>query len=151
MGIIYWAITIFCKKIGDTIYYLVVKNNETGNISFVSWAKEGEDNDLFDTAKREAQEELGIDPTDYIFIPTSVRHEFIFWNKKKERSWQEGVYQVFWVDWSNLQFITPTKELSETTRITREEVLESLTFDDLKEVFKKAIWEIELQFLNRKL
>lgn len=37
---IYGAITIFCKKNEETVQYLVVKNTETGNISFISGAKE---------------------------------------------------------------------------------------------------------------
>lgn len=75
---IYGAITIFCKKNGETIQYLVVKNTETGNITFVSGAKESEDKDLIDTARREIQEELGIEADTYTLIPTSIKHEFVF-------------------------------------------------------------------------
>ena len=141
---IYWAITIFCKKELEDIKYLVVKNTETWNISFVSWAQEVDEKDTTDTARREVKEELNIDPGKYKLITTSVKHEFVFWLNKKERAWKNGSYQVFRADWSNLENINHTKELKMATWMTKEDVLKALTFDDLKEVFEKATWEIKL-------
>lgn len=141
---VYWAIVIFCKKIWENIHYLVVKNTETGNISFISWAKEIQDNDLIDTTKREVKEELNIDPESYKLIPTTVKHEFIFWQNKRERAWKKGSYQVFWADGEKLWTIHIAKELTSAVRMTKEKVLESLTFDDLKHIFEKATWEIKV-------
>jgi len=140
----YWAIIIFYRENKWFFQYLVVKNAETWNISFVSWAQEQQDKDLMDTAKREIQEELNIDSSEYELIPTSVKHEFTFWPKKKEREWKKGSYQVFRADWSKFKFINHSDQLDTTSWMTKEEVLNALPFDDLKEVFEKAILEIEL-------
>lgn len=142
--IIHWAITIFCKKELENLKYLVVKNTETWNISFVSWAQKTKDKEIIDTAKREIKEELNIEPEEYELIPTSVKHEFIFLPQKKERAWKNGSYEVFRADWSNLKHINHTKELKIATWMTKEEVLKTLTFDDLKEVFEKVILKINL-------
>lgn len=141
---VYWAITIFCKKDREKVQYLVVKNTETWNISFVSGGKEYKDKNLLDTARREIKEELNIDPKEYTLIPTSIKHEFVFWEKKKERAGKNGSYQVFWADGSKLGAIHHTEQLSKTTRMTKEDVLETLTFEDVKEVFERATWEITL-------
>ncbi len=141
---IYWAITIFCKKELENLKYLVVKNTETWNISFVSWAQEAEDKNTIDTAQREIKEELNIESEKYKLISTSVKHEFIFWSNKKERAWKNWSYEVFRADWSKLESIEHTKELRMATWMTKDEVLKTLSFDDLKEVFEKTIWEIKL-------
>lgn len=141
---IYWAIWIFFKKELEILKYLVVQNTETWNISFVSGAKEDGDKNTIDTANREIREELRIPKEEYELIPTSIRHEFIFWPKKKERAWKKGSYNVFIADWSKLNEIHPSKELTMATWMTKEEVLDALTFEDLKEVFKNVTWEIRL-------
>lgn len=76
--VIYGVIIIFCKKDGESIQYLVVKNKETGNVSFVSGAQEHEDKDLIDTVHREVREELGISPDQYVVKPTTIDQKFIF-------------------------------------------------------------------------
>jgi 8-oxo-dGTP pyrophosphatase MutT (NUDIX family) len=141
---IFWAITIFCKKELENLKYLVVQNTETWNISFISWAQEIEDQNTIDTAKREVKEELNIDPEKYKLITTSVKHEFVFWPNKKERAWKNGSYQVYRADWSDIESINHTKELKMATWMTKEDVLKTLSFDDLKKVFEEAIWEIKL-------
>ena len=140
--IVHWAIIIFYKKEWDSEKYLVVQNKETENISFVSWAKETRDDELSDTGQREIKEELAIDPEKYTLIPTSVTQEFVFWPKKKERAWKKAIYHVFLADWSKLWSITTTRELTSAVWMTKKEVLNTLTFDDVKDVFEKATKEI---------
>lgn len=139
-----WAITIFVKKDWDTSKFLLVENTKTGNISFVSGAMEPKDNDLLATARREIKEELNIDPTTYELIPTTVKHEFIFGENKKERAWQAWSYQVFWANWGNIWAIHHTAELKSAIWLSKEEVLQALTFEDLKEVLEKATQEINI-------
>ena len=140
--IVHWVIIIFHKKEWDRDKYLVVQNKETENISFVSWAKETRDKNLSDTCQREVKEELAIDPEKYILIPTSVIQEFVFWPKKKERAGKKAIYHVFLADWSTFWSITTTRELTSAVWMTKKEVLNTLTFDDVKDVFEKAIKEI---------
>lgn len=142
--IIHWAIVIFCRKFWEKLQYLVVQNTETENISFVAWAQEPEDNDLLDTAKREVKQELNISLENYTLIPSTFRHEFTFWEKKKERVWKKASYQIFWADGKNIWDVHPTTELQSAVWMTQDEVINTLTFDDLKELFIKVVWEIEI-------
>jgi 8-oxo-dGTP pyrophosphatase MutT (NUDIX family) len=134
------AIAIFYKKIEGEPRFLVVQNTETGNISFVSGAEEDVDSgSLKASAQREIEEELGLKSVEYKLIPTETRHEFIFGEKKKERAGHKGSYHVFLSDLSGLnEEVGHTGELKSVKWMTEEEVLNTLTFDDLKEVFKDA-------------
>jgi len=137
------AITIFYKSENENLKYLVVENTKTGNISFVSGAQEEADQSLEDAAQREIKEELGLEPDGYQLIETDVKHEFVFGPKKLKRAGHKGAYQVFIADASALEEIGHTEELSSMKWMTEEKVLMSLTFQDLKEVFEKAVKEIK--------
>lgn len=137
--IILWVLVIIYKKIDDDFHFLVVENAKTGNISFVSGAQEMEDgDDLSNTAKREIHEELDIDTTDFVFTPTEFSHVFIFWPKKVERAGKKGEYHVFLLDVTDIaDTISHTAELKNIRWITHEEVVQSLTFPEVKEIFEK--------------
>ncbi|NCF75146.1 MAG: NUDIX domain-containing protein [Xanthomonadaceae bacterium] len=139
------AITIFYKKINQKLFFLVAKNFKTGNITFISGAKEGFDQSLLDSAKRENKEELNLDPKLYKLTPTKIKHKFIFGKKKKERVGCKGSYKVFISDLTNLNFnIKHTKELENIKWMIEKEVFDFLTFPDLKDVFKKTLEIIKL-------
>ncbi len=139
------AITLFYMDTDRGRQYLVVENAKTGNLTFVSGAKEDEDSSLKDVALRENREELGIGSTNYELIPTDVRHEFIFGEKKKERAGHRGSYHVFVADMTNADVtnIAHTDELKSVKWMTEKEVLDILTFPDLKEVFIETIKAID--------
>lgn len=142
--IYYWAITVFYKKLDKELLFLIAQNSQTGNISFVSGAQEDEDQTLIKTAQRENIEELGLYPEKYKLKQINVKHDFVFGPKKKERAGHKGQYQVFVSDLSNLnQEITHTKELKSIKWLNKKEVILSLTFPDLKELFKKTVEAIE--------
>ena len=133
------AITMFYKKTNKGLLFLVAENTETGNISFVSGAQEDEDQTLEISAQRENIEELGLQPDQYELKQIDVKHEFVFGPKKKERAGHEGSYQVFVSDLTNADFkVSHTNELKSVKWMTKEEVLHSLTFPDVKEVFQKT-------------
>ena len=71
-----------------------------------------------------------------------VQNKFVFWPKKKERAGKKAIYHVFLADWSTFWSITTTRELTSAVWMTKKEVLNTLTFDDVKDVFEKAIKEI---------
>jgi len=134
------AITVFYKKTNEGLLFLVAENAETGNMSFVSGAEEDEDQSLVDSAKRENLEELGLNPELYELKQIDVKHEFVFNSKKKERSGHRGSYQVFVSDLTNADFeVSHTDELKSLDWKTEKEVLHSLSFPDLKEVFQKTV------------
>lgn len=139
-----WAITIFYKEINKKILYLIAENTETGNISFVSGAQENEDNSLKETAIRENIEELKLDPNQYNLQEVGVKHEFVFWKKKKGRVGCKWEYQVFISNLTGTDFeISHTKELKSIKWLSEEDIIKTLTFSDVIEVFKKTIKAIE--------
>ncbi|MDH4330002.1 MAG: NUDIX domain-containing protein [Candidatus Moranbacteria bacterium] len=136
------AITIFYRDNGGENEFLVVENSSSGNITFVGGAKEGFDESLVEVARRENEEELGIDPDEYELVETDVFHKFVFSPHKKNRVGNEGRYQVFVSDLSDADFeITPTDELKNVWWMSEEEVFDNLTFDDLKDVFERVLDE----------
>jgi len=138
--IFYGAITVFYKKTGEGLLFLIAENTKTGNISFVSGAKEDDDQSLEASAQRENIEELGLQPDQYELKKVDVKHEFIFGPNKKERAGHKGSYQVFVSDLTNANFeVSHTAELKNLKWMTEKEVLDSLTFPDVAEVFQKTV------------
>ncbi len=133
------GIAILYRKNGGLLQFLVVQNSGTGNITFVSGAKEESDRSEMDALNRELQEELELSEAVEL-QQTEVRHEFVFGPKKKDRAGSHGSYQVFLADVSGISdSITHTEELREIKWLSKDEVLDTLSFSDLKEVFIKAI------------
>ncbi len=134
------AIAILYRHKKESVEFLVVENSTSGNTTFISGAQEDIDSSELDTMNREIQEELGLKPGQIRFQSTDVRHEFIFGLKKEDRFGQKGSYQVFLADVTDKSdSIAHTEELRNIRWLSSEEVLNSLSFFDLKEVFVKAI------------
>lgn len=73
-----------------------------------------------------------------------VRHEFVFGPNKKERAGQKATYQVFVSDLTHANSeVSHTEELKSLKWMTEKEVLHSLTFPDVAEVFKKTVAAIK--------
>ncbi|MFA5870839.1 MAG: NUDIX hydrolase [Candidatus Paceibacterota bacterium] len=133
------GIAIIYRKNGSDLEFLVVENSKTKNISFVSGAKEELDNSEIDSIIREIKEELDFDIERSKLEPTETKHDFIFGSKKENRAGCRGLYQVFLVDASDISSsITHTEELRNIKWLKRNEVLETLSFPDLKSVFSEA-------------
>ncbi len=123
--------------------YLVVKNTKTGNLTCLSGAEEEGDQSLEQTAQREVQEELGVTPDAYQLTPTAQTHDFFFGPQKAERAGHKGLYTVFVADGSSLgDAVAHTGELKAAEWMTKEQIDQTLTFPDLKEVFLKTVAEI---------
>jgi len=132
------AIIIFHRKHNGRQEFLIVQNAKTGNISFVGGGRETGET-LEETARREVKEELGLNPTDYVLVPTDVAHEFIFGSKKSERTGQRGSYAVFLAKADSSGTISHTGDLTRVAWKSKEDVLKELSFEDLKDVFVEAI------------
>ncbi|HEX8946898.1 MAG TPA: NUDIX domain-containing protein [Candidatus Paceibacterota bacterium] len=137
--VFYGGIAMLYRMRGGEREYLVVENTETGNISFVSGAQEDTDASAEAGMQRELEEELSVRRGEIALTPTDVRHEFVFGPKKKERAGHPGSYQVFLADVTNISdSISHTKELRGVRWLRKDEVLDALTFPDVKDVFLKA-------------
>jgi len=133
------AMVIFQRTINRVNEYLVVSNSQTGNVSFVAGAQEGKEQ-LEDTAIREVEEELGLTIVNYTLKPTEIYHEFVFGPNKPEWAGSPAAYQVFRGQlYDPRQKLTHTQELKSAKWMNRDEVLNSLTFPDLKEVFSRFL------------
>jgi 8-oxo-dGTP pyrophosphatase MutT (NUDIX family) len=137
--IYFGGIAILYARENGELKFLVVENAETKNITFVSGAKEDIDSSETDTMNREIVEELGLNTDNIKLEDTGVKQEFVFGPKKKERAGHKGSYTVFLGDVSDISSqISHTKELSGIKWMSKEEVLNRLTFPDLKDIFVKA-------------
>ncbi len=137
------AMTLFYKRVNGKLLFLVIKNAQTGNITFVAGAEEDSDTSPELNARREVEEELGLAPEQYELQPTTVKHEFVFGPNKASRAGHKGSYQVFLADVSNVDEIGHTDELKEIHWMTKDEVRSDVSFPDLVEVFEKAAEEIK--------
>jgi len=138
------AITLFYMNSPEGRKYLVAQNSATQNITFISGAAEEVDaGSLTATAQREVEEELGLAPDTYTLKEIDVRHEFTFGPKKVDRAGDKGSYQVFVAELTDhADEFVHTSELTGVRWLTESEVLEHLTFPDLREVFQNTLQKI---------
>lgn len=126
------VVIVLYQKIGGENLYVVVEN-QTGKITFPAGAQEDYDNTLLDTARREAKEELGLNPEDYRLISSNVSYEFIFGPQKKERAGAKGIYTIFTGEINPDIKVMPTSELKSIKLLKARAALEAVSFADLKE------------------
>lgn len=137
--VIYGGIAILYRQGTNGLEFLVVENTETGNISFVSGAQEDSDASEQVGMERELEEELGVSSDKIVLQPTDVRQEFVFGANKPKRAGHSGSYRVYLGDVTPIaDNISHTKELKGIRWLPKEEVLQDLTFPDLKDVFSHA-------------
>jgi 8-oxo-dGTP pyrophosphatase MutT (NUDIX family) len=140
METIYGGIAILYRTVGDKREFLLVENGETGYVTFMAGAKEPADRNELETVEREMMEEIGLKATEVGLKLTGVRQEFTFGSHKPERAGHPGSYQVFVADVTKIaDTIKPMKEIKTVKWVPEENVAESLTFTDLKEVFEKVL------------
>lgn len=133
------SIGIMYRRNNGELEFLGVENAKTKNITFVSGAKEDNDFSEVDVLKREIHEELGLNTDKIEFYPTEFHHDFIFGEQKKERAGMHASYTIFLVDVTNIrETITHTKELRSIQWLSKDQVIEALSFPDLVELFLKA-------------
>ncbi|MBU0461805.1 MAG: NUDIX hydrolase, partial [Nanoarchaeota archaeon] len=119
--------------------YLLIHNKKTGNITFPAGGREEHETSSRQSLEREIREETGLLPKDYKVIPTQIIHEFIYNSKKKGRTGQHAKQPVYLVATSKRNLIPEDSDAKIEGWYTAEEIIERLTFNDSKEVFKKAL------------
>ncbi|MBW2967038.1 NUDIX hydrolase [Candidatus Woesearchaeota archaeon] len=116
--------------------FLLIHNIKTGNRTFVAGGKEKYDNSPLDTLHRELKEETGLDTADYKVIETGIFHEFVYNSKKAERTGQKATQPVFLVETEKENLVPEDPDAKIEGWFTEEALLERLTFDDMKDVFR---------------
>ncbi len=127
---------IYVKK-ENSIKYILVKSKR-GVISFPGGGVEENDKSLDDAIMREIKEETGLTPKDYNLKKTDIIDEFVYDKSKEERSGKMSKQQVYLIE-TNKNIFKPQEEAEIKGSYTEKEVLENLTFDTSKNIFKKAI------------
>ena len=124
---------------GEPNKFALIHNNKTGNITLPAGGREEGEDLSEDSLKREIKEETGLAFEDYKIISTGIVHEFVYNSKKVDRAGMTAKQPVYLVE-SKKEELNPEDSDSEFYGwYNFEEVLDKLTFDDSKEIFKRAV------------
>ena len=116
--------------------YLLIHNQRTGNISFPAGGRENNET-REQTLKREIKEETGLLLEDYKIIETDIIYEFIYNEKKTERAGQTARQPVYLIETDKIDSVPEDPDAKVLGWFTAEEVLEKLTFSDIRELFRR--------------
>lgn len=120
------------------LLFALVHNQKTGNITFPCGGRENNEDSSKKTLVRELLEETGLREDEYKTRKLPFIHEFIYGPRKKERIGVKAAQHIYLVETSKKELIPLDNDAKFYGWHTKEEVLNLLTFDDSKEIFKKA-------------
>ena len=123
----------------NPIKFVLIHNKKTGNITFPAGGREFFETSSIKTLARELKEETGLLPLEYKIMKTPLVHEFVYNLKKKERCGQKARQHVYLVETKKTDLKPEDPDSIIYGWLTKEEILERLTFSDSKEIFKKAV------------
>lgn len=118
--------------------FVLIHNKSTDNITFPAGAKEGNE-DISETLKREIKEETGLKSEDYEVIDTKIVHEFTYNQKKKGRIGLHVRQKVFLIKTKKWNLKPEDPDSSIHGWFSKDDVIDELTFNDSRELFKKVI------------
>ena len=121
------------------LLFALVHNQNTGNITFPGGARENNEDSSKKTLARELLEETGLREDNYKASKIPFIHEFTYGPRKKGRTGIKAVQHVYLVETNKKEIIPLHKDAKFHGWHTKEEVLKLLTFDDSKDIFKKAL------------
>lgn len=130
-------IVVFRINVGITEYLLL--KHKDGFWTFPGGKVEEKDTSLVAAAKRELFEETLIDVNEIEIINTSLKNEFIYGSEKSERSGKKGITHLFTLKLNYTGDPKPNSEIIEIKWATKEEVLDLLPFEDIKNLFKSLL------------
>ncbi len=128
---------LFYKIESGVVKFLLAQENDD-NWGLPGGAKEIEDIDLLKTIQRELKEELGLEANDYVLEETKVKREFEYNHFQSSRFGKHGIVCFFLVKLKESSTLKVSSELKNVDWFTREEALEKLTFDHIKNGFQEA-------------
>lgn len=130
----------------NPVKYLLIHNQKTGNITFPAGGREDGEVSSRQSLKRELREETGLILSECKVIETPVIHEFIYNSKKTGRAGQTARQPVYLIETEKLELNPEDPDSVIYGWYPAEETIKRLTFPDSKELFKKAIKYIKLDF-----
>jgi 8-oxo-dGTP pyrophosphatase MutT (NUDIX family) len=125
-------------KIENGIAKFLLAQETDGLWGLPGGAKEVEDPDLLTAIERELKEELGLEPSDYDLKESGVKREFEYNHFQSSRYGKHGIVVFFLVHINEISKLKVSSELSQVEWFTKEEALEKLSFDHIKEGFEEA-------------
>jgi len=134
--IIEGVLIISYKKLNQELYFLLLKH-KGGFWTFPGGAKDDEDDTIKDCAQREIKEEIGLDIKKENLIDTGIRNEFIYGSEKPVRAGKKGMTHVFVSEIMEEKF-SSFHNIEKVEWLTKNEILEKLEFEDIKNLFNKA-------------
>jgi len=124
---------------GDPNKFLLIHNLNSGNITVMTGGKEEFDETILETLKREMKEETGLKPKDYKIIETPFQNKFICDNEKSPWYGKQTIQKAFLIETEKTEILPEDSGVKFMGWFSAEEVLEKLTYDENKEVFKKVL------------
>jgi 8-oxo-dGTP pyrophosphatase MutT (NUDIX family) len=121
----------------DTPKYILVKSKR-GVVSFPGGGIEENDKSLEEAMIRELEEEVGLKSQDYYLEKTDIVDEFIYDKDKRGRAHKKS-RQVVYLIKTNKKLFRSQEESEIKGPYFEKKVLENLTFETSKNIFKKAI------------
>jgi 8-oxo-dGTP pyrophosphatase MutT (NUDIX family) len=118
----------------STKKYLLINNKGTKNTTFPAGKKEKNET-LKQTIARELKEEIGLSPSEYKLVKTPIIHKFVYNSKKVKRNGQATKQIVYLIETSKTHLTPEDSEIEIKGWFNKKQVLEKLTFFDLKKLF----------------
>ncbi len=125
-------------KIENGVIKFLLAQETDNNWGLPGGAKEIEDVNLIDTIQRELKEELGLEPSDYFLKESNVKREFEYNHFQSSRFGKHGIVVFFIINLKENSNFKVSNELKSINWFTKEEAIEKLTFDHIKEGFMEV-------------
>lgn len=119
--------------------FVLIHNRCSGNITFPAGKREDFEKSSEETAMREVQEETGLRPSECRFTRIGIVNEFTYGAGKQERSGTAAKQPVFLVEASRESLSSEDPNAKVLGWFPADEVLERLTFDDSRDIFRRVL------------
>lgn len=142
------AIVIIYKQEND-IYYYLLPTQKNGMVNFIGGGREELDRNFESTIRREIAEETNLSGGDYSIRQTDIVHKFFYHGPKKDRNGKAWENKVFIAEVHPNLNILPQGEVKELSWYSEENAIDSLIFDDMKQIFREAVEMIKRKHERR--